>query len=440
MRRSLRTALRARLHLRATAAFAVLALALTACGGDSGGGSAPGVTKDSIVIGSHQPLTGPAAPGYSNVSQGAKAYFDYVNDHGGVNGRKIDFRYRDDAYNPTETVKITKELVLQDKIFAMLGGLGTPTHTKVVDFLNAQRVPDLFVSSGCRCWDEPKKHPQTFGWQPDYVVEGKILGQYIKEHFAGKKVAYFYQGDDFGKDGVAGLDQFIAADQVVSRQSYQPGGTDISPQVAAIAGSKADVVVLFTIPSYTALFKLTSVKLRYNPQLVVTNVGSDPTTLGGLLDAYVKKAGGTADVAALMDGIITDTYMPPTTDTSNSWIKLFRSIHDKYIPKTPFEGNVEFGMSMAYTFVQALKGAGKDPTRESLVKAVEKGGFTGPGLVPFRYSADSHAGYTGVQIGTLKGSEIGLEGTPLVTDSGTGPITEYTTAQPEAPADGIPAS
>ncbi|MYX38375.1 MULTISPECIES: ABC transporter substrate-binding protein [unclassified Streptomyces] len=437
MRRSHRQGLR----LRGGAALAVLALVLTACSGGSGGGSAaPGVTEDSIVIGSHQPLTGPAAPGYSNVSAGAKAYFDHVNAGGGVNGRKIDFRYKDDAYNPTQTVKVTKELVLEDKIFAMMGGLGTPTHTKVVDYLNSRRVPDLFVSSGCRCWDQPDKHPQTFGWQPDYLVEGKILGQYIKENFAGKKVAYFYQGDDFGKDGVEGLDQYVPKESVVSRQSYQPGGTDIAPQVTAIAQSKADVVVLFTIPTYTALFKLTSLKLRYNPQMVVTNVGSDPTTLAGLLQSFAKQAGGTADPAALMDGIITDTYMPPTNDASNSWIKLFRGIHDKYIPKLPFDGNVEFGMSMAYTFVQALQGAGKNPTRESLVKAVEKGGFTGPGLVPFRFSGDSHAGYTGVQIGILKGStEVALQGTPLVTDSERGAITPYTTAQPQAPADGIPA-
>ena len=425
--------------LRGTAAAATLALALTACG-SADGGSTPGVTKDSIVIGSHQPLTGPAAPGYSNISVGAKAYFDYVNAHGGVNGRKIDFRYQDDGYNPTQTVKVTKELVLQDHIFAMMGGLGTPTHTKVVDFLNSQRVPDLFVSSGCRCWDEPAKHKQTFGWQPDYLVEGKILGQYIKNHFPGKKIAYFYQNDDFGQDGVAGLDQYIPAGQVVSRQSYQPGNTDVGPQVSAIAAAKADVTVLFTIPAYTALFKLTSLKLNYHPQMAVTNVGSDPVTLTGLLEAFAKKAGGSADGASLVNGMITDSYLPPSDDTSNSWITLFRKIHDQYIPKTPFEGNVEYGMAEAYTFVEALKRAGQNPTRAALVAAVEKGGFSGPGLVPFRYGKDSHAGYTGVQIGVFKGASVTLQGTPLVTDDGKGAITPYTGTPAQAPADGIPAS
>ena len=130
--------------------------------------------------------------------------------------------------------------MLQDKVFAISAGLGTPTHTKVVDFLNSSRVPDLFVSSGCRCWDQPDEHPYTFGWQPDYVVEGKILGDYIKKNFAGKKVAYFYQDDDFGKDGVAASTSTSKAD-VVARQTYQPGNTDIGPQMAKIKGSGAEV-------------------------------------------------------------------------------------------------------------------------------------------------------------------------------------------------------
>jgi ABC-type branched-subunit amino acid transport system substrate-binding protein len=149
-----------------------------------------------------------------------------------VHGRKLKMIIRDDGYNPVNTVKVTKQLVLQDKVFAILGGLGTPTHTKVVDYLNAAKVPDIFVSSGCRCWDDVEKHPYTFGWQPDYLVEGKILGQYIAENFKGKKVAYFVQNDDFGADGAAGLDMYVPKEQVVTRQTYEPGNTDIGPQMA----------------------------------------------------------------------------------------------------------------------------------------------------------------------------------------------------------------
>jgi ABC-type branched-subunit amino acid transport system substrate-binding protein len=419
---------------------AVAALMASACSsGGSKGSNAPGVTSTTVTIGSTQPLTGPAAPGYSEIAPAAQAYFNYVNDNGGVNGRKITLKYLDDAYNPTQTLTLTKQLVLQDKVFAVVGALGTPTHTKVVDYLNQQRVPDLFVASGCSCWDQPKQHPYTFGWQPDYVVEGKILGDYITKNYAGKKVAYFYQDDDFGRDGMKGLDTYLDKSLVVSRQPYQPGNTDVAAQVAAIARAKPDVVVLETIPAYTALFKLTALKLGFNPTMVVSNVGSDPITVSGLLENFAKQAGASVKGDQLIEGIVTDSYLPPIGDTSNSWVTLFKKVHDKYVPKLPFDGNVGYGMAYAYTFVQALQAAGKDPTRQKLVDALEKGGLAGPGLVPYRYSSSSHAGFTGVQVGTIKSGVITVSGTPMTTDDGTGPIAPYTTQPPAAPANGVPA-
>jgi Periplasmic binding protein len=162
-------------------------------------------------------------------------------------------------------------------------------------------------------------------------------------------------------------------------------------------------------------------------------VGSDPITLGGLLKSFSKGKAG----AALTEGIVTDAYLPSVGDTSNPWIKLFKSIHDKYDAKAPFDGNVLYGMGAAYTFAQALKAAGSKPTRENIVKAIEDGNFTGPGLVPFRYSDKSHAGFTGAQIGTIKGGKIVLSGTPLTTDDGSGPITPYTKPQPQPGANGV---
>src|SRR4051794_31143158 len=402
------------------AAACATAAALTAagCGGGSSSSSSPGVTKTSVTIGSHQPLTGPAAPGYSEIAPAAKAFFTYLNQQGGVNGRKINLIYKDDAYNPTKTVDVTKQLVLQNKVFAMWGGLGTPTHTKVVDFLNSSRVPDLFVSSGCPCWDDGAKHQYAFGWQPNYTIEGKILGQYIKQHFAGKKVGVFYQDDDFGQGGLAGIKQQVGS-QIVAAKPYQPTVTNVAPQITAIQKAGADVLVDFSIPAFTALERLTSFKLGYKPQLVVSNVGIDPTTVGGLLKSFSK---GKADTA-LIEGAITDAYLPSTADTSNSWIQLFRKIHDQYDAKAPFDGNVEYGMASAYTFAQALKNAGKNPTRQDLVDDVEKGGFTGPGLVPFRYSKSEHGGYGGGQIATIKNGQIVTQGQPMVTDPGNGAIT-----------------
>jgi branched-chain amino acid transport system substrate-binding protein len=419
-----------------------LALAVGACGSSGGssssGGkntaSAPGVTATTVTVGGHFPLTGPAAPGYSEIPRAIDAYFKYVNAHGGINGRKLKMIIRDDGYNPTNTVKVTKQLVLQDKVFGILGGLGTPTHTKVVDYLNASRVPDLFVSSGCLCWNEPQKHPYTFGWQPDYYVEGKILGQYIAQHFKGKKVAYFLQNDDFGADGARGLDKYVPKSQVVTRQTYEPGNVDIGPQMSKIQQSGAQVVAMFTIPAYTALVELAGLKLNYHPQLVVSNVGTDPTTLIGLLKAFSK---GKAP-SSLIDGIVTDGYLPPVGDTSNSWVKLFTQIQQRYLPKLPLDNNVGYGMALAYTFAEALQKAGTNPTRQSIVDAVQTGKLSGPGLVPFRFSKDNHSGYTGTQIGVIKGGKIVVQGKPLVTDDASGAISAYGGSQPEAPANGVP--
>ncbi|GAA3842881.1 ABC transporter substrate-binding protein [Amycolatopsis tucumanensis] len=425
----------------AVAIAATLALTLTACGGGgSGSGSTPGVTDTEVLIGSTLPLTGNAAPGYSEQGPAAKAMFDYINAGGGIHGRKINLKYVDDAYNPANTVTLTKQLVLEDKVFAMVGALGTPTHTKVVDFLNSSRVPDLFVASGCTCWDQPDKNPYTYGWQPDYTVEGKILGDYVAKNFAGKKVAYFYQDDDFGADGMKGLDKFIDQSLVVSRQPYQPGNTDVAAQVSAIARSGAEVVVLETIPAYTALFKLTALKLGYNPQLVASSVGADPVTVAGLLENFAKQSGASVKGSDLVEGLVSSAYLPASGNAQNSWIQLFKKVHDTYIPNLPFDGNVIYAMSYAYTFAQVLQAAGKDLTRQGLIDALNKGGFTGPGLVPFRYGPDSHAGYTGGQISTIRGGQQVLSGTPLTTDDGDGPVVPYTQPQPAAPANGVPAA
>jgi ABC-type branched-subunit amino acid transport system substrate-binding protein len=430
------------------ASAAVVVLATAACGGgssaSSGSGSSgdtTGVTTTTVKIGSHYPLTGPAAPGYSKIGPAAKAFFDYVNDNGGVNGRKIDFIYKDDAYNPAQTVQVVRQLVLQDKVFAVVGGLGTPTHTKVVDFLNQSKVPDLFVASGCLCWDQPKEHPYTYGWQSDYFREGKVLGKYVADNFAGKKIAYFYQDDDFGQDGVRGLDAFVPKGQVVSRQKYQPGNTDIGPQVAAIAQSKADVVVSFTIPAYTALLKLATLKLGINPQLVVTNVGSDPVTLSGLLEAYAKQGGATVKGSQLLEGMVTDGYLPTYLGpqaSSNSWVQLFKKVQEKYLPSTVFDGNTEYGMAQAYTFVQVLQRAGKNPTRESLLAATNANGLTGPELAPLGYSSSSHTGVLGVQVVKIVQGVPVSQGPAYTTDNVAGPLTPVTATPAVAPANGIP--
>ncbi len=426
--------------LAAVSTTAIFALVVAGCGSSSSSSSTPGVTANSITFGTHQPLTGPAAPGYSEIAPASQAFFNYVNAHGGVFGRKIHLIIKDDAYNPANTVTVVHQLVLQSKVFGIFEGLGTPTHTKVVGFLNASKVPDLFVASGCPCWDKGTAQPETFGWQPNYTIEGKILGQYIKQHFAGQKVGVLYQDDDFGQGGLAGIEDEVPATEIVAKEPYQSGVTTLAPQITALKSAKATVLVDFTVPIYTAIGQLTSFTLGYKPQLVISSVGIDPITVGALLKTISKgKASGTA----LIDGAITDGYLPSNTDTANPWIQLFMKIHAQYDASAPFDGNVEYGMANAYTLVQALEAAGKNLTRQDLVNAVNNDGskWMGPGLVPFRYSTSEHGGYAGAEVGQVRNGKIVLFGGPLTTEPTAGtPITPYTGTQPAPPASGIPSN
>jgi ABC-type branched-subunit amino acid transport system substrate-binding protein len=425
-----------RLRWQAAAILTATALAVAACSSSSSSSSssgssssanaaltasAPGITPTTITIGSHQPLTGPAAPGYSEIAPASNAYFQYVNANGGVDGRKIVYKYLDDGYDPTKTASVVRQLVLQDSVYAIFNGLGTPTHLAAVSFLNAQKVPDVFVATGCDCWNAPSTYPQTFGWQLDYISEGKILGQYVAQHFKGKKVGFFYQNDEFGQDGVKGLLDEIPASMVVSKQSYVPTNVNVAPAVAALRAAGAQVVVSFSIPAFTALLKLNSLKLGFSPTLVVSDVGSDPITLSGLLEAFAKQAGATVNGNQLTTGIITDAYLPALS-TSDSWYVLFKKIHDQYEPKAPLDGNFFYGMSVAYTFVQ--------------------GGLPqGPMVAPFAYSSTNHLGVTGAYIGIIQNGVIVQQGSVLTTDTtATGPITTYTGSEEQAPASGIPSA
>ncbi len=343
------------------------------------------------------------------------------------------------AYDPTTTASDVRQLVLQDNVYALFEGLGTPTHLAAISFLNAEKVPDVFVASGCECWNQPTTYPETFGWQVDYVREGKILGQYVAQQFKGKRVAFFYQDDEFGMDGVKGLDDEVPASMVVSKQSYVDTNVNIAPQVAALRASGAQVVVSFSIPAFTALLKLNSLKLGYSPTLVVSNVGSDPITLSGLLESFAKQGGATVNGNALTNGIITDGYLPTLGDMSNSWIALFSKIHQQYDPKAPFDGNVLYGEAVAYTFVQAMLKAGRNPTRADLTSAIEGGLPQGPAVAPYAYSASDHSGITGAYMGVIENGVLVQEGSVLTTDtSASGPITTYAGTEQQAPASGIP--
>jgi ABC-type branched-subunit amino acid transport system substrate-binding protein len=430
--------------------LAGLALLAAACGTSSSSGSTstttgggtnsttptttPGVTKSQIVLGATAPLTGPAAPGYSEIAKATNAVFQYINAKGGVNGRQIKYIVKDDAYNPTQTITDTRQLVAQDQIFASVGALGTPTQQDVESYLKAQGVPQLFVESGCACWNDPS-NPNVFGLQPNYIVEGKILGQYVSQHFAGQKVGYLSQNDEFGQDGLKGLDQQIPSTAVVNRQTYegtlQGLASGLGNQISALQQAGAKVVVLYTIPAATALALLAAAEINYHPQWVVSNVGADVPTLTGLLSSFSGKKAG----ASLLNGMISNVYFAPQTDASNPWVKLSKKILSTYAPSMPWDGNTEFGTALGFIVVQLLQDAGANLTRQSLVTALETkaASIASPGITPLTYSTTNHSGYEGVEIVKIENSTVEkLTGPYLSTNSG--PITAYTGGQQPIPA------
>jgi branched-chain amino acid transport system substrate-binding protein len=399
--------------------------------------STRGVTKHQIILGTTTPLSGPAAPGYDEIAPAANAVFRYVNAHGGIYGRKIKYIIENDEYDPPLTVSLTNKLVESDHIFADVGPLGTPTQLAVQGFLNKHKVPQVFIESGCACWSQPKKYPYSFGWQPNYIVEGKILGSYIKAHYGSKKVGYLYQDDEFGKDGVRGLDKEISKSHIVSQQTYQGTAQGLAAglgnQIGALKAAHAKVVVLYTIPAATALALLAAAELNYHPQWVVSSVGADPPTLTGLLGAFSKGAAG----GALLNGMVTNAYLPPETDGSNPWNKLAKKIIAKYDSSKAWDGNSEYGIALGISTVEALEAAGKNLTVKGFVTALEKQGknLSNPGLVPLTYSTKSHYGFSGSEVVKIlnSGKKISVLSPKYVTTK-SGPIRVYKGKSNQVPA------
>jgi ABC-type branched-subunit amino acid transport system substrate-binding protein len=421
--------------------LAGVALLVAACGGTQppvpATASAPGITPTTVLIGSDQALTGAAAPGFDEIAPASSAFFSYVNARGGVNGRRITYTVRDDAYDPTRAAAAEQQLVSQDGVFAIFNAFGNPTHATAVDGLNSQGVPDLFVDSGCGCWNEPRQRPDTFGFETDYTVEGRLLGSYVARTYAGQPTAYLWENDPIAccQVGVQALDSQIPSSQVVTRQSYtlaDLAATRLVPQVQAAMASGARVLVLYTLPQATALVLLAAARLDYHPQILVASIqSSDPSTVGLYLQRF---SGGRAGVA-LENGVSTLDYLPSSSDGGNSWIRLFRQVHDTYEPQQPFDNMTVYGMAAAYTFTRALHAAGRNPTRRSIVAAVDSGAVNagGPGLAPFDFSRSNHGGYSGEQVGVVGDGGIVLSG-PVYATHDTGSIVSRRASSASPPA------
>lgn len=430
--------------MRAVAGLAAAALLLAGCASRPGSepgttaGSTTGVTDDTILVGSHYALTGVAAPGYSTIPDGFRAYFDFVNAQGGVHGRNIEFVVKDDAYVPSNSTTVVSELVQQDEVFAIIGGMGTSTHQAVVDMLNEDGVPDIFPASGALEWGEhPDEFPSSFGWMPDYIVEGKVIGTWIAEEHPDKKIGVLVQDDDSGKLGLEGISQFVG-EQIVDTQKFSPSNTDIGPQMAALHASGADMIITLATPSFVALSKLQAMKLNWDPVWLTSGVGGDAEMVSSLLEKFSE---GSVTGANLTDGTVTFNYVPRNLATEDPWSDLWQRVWTEAGNEGKPTAFHTFGMSMAYSFVQAALAAGPDLTREGLVEAIQTEGsaWAGPMFAPMRWSKETHLGAAGgLMVEIRDGKNVPISDV-YVTDLGDAPVeVDNTHLEDAPPASGVP--
>ena len=357
----------------------------------------PGVTSKEVVIGMTTPLTGPASPGYKDVAPAAQAYFDYVNANGGINGRKVKFVVKDDQYNPAKTKSATSELILRDRIFAMFGALGTPTHSSVIADLNRRGIPDVFVNTGSSNFDNPRRYPMTFPYFPSYVVEAKVMASYIQGDSAlkGKKRCLFYQDGEFGENAMKGFNAAgMSFDTTVSYFS----GQQVAPFTAQVTNMKAagcELVVFFGVTSATAQLLGTAAKAAFRPTWMITSVGSDPSVLAGSLGAATN---------TLLNGIYSPNFMTPIQDTGNAYVSQMKVIAAKN--NLPWNFYTYYGINTAYVLSQAIKAAGPNLTRKGLVNALQTKAstFRSGAVVPMVISSKSHQGLTGYYMGQYNSS------------------------------------
>ncbi len=345
-----------------------LALAAVAVPSAIAGGSAtPGVTPTTVTIGGSVPITGPAAA-FGSVARGADAYFKYVNAHGGVNGRKIDYKYVDDAYEPSQTVLATRQLVQQDNVFAIFNTVGTDNNLAVRAFLNQAKVPQLFVGTGVsKIGREHAKYPWTIGYLPSFVAEGKLYGRHILKTKPKAKIAVLYENSDYGTDLTAGLRKGLGAKaaRIVATQAYDPTDATIDSQMARLKASGADTFMMFATPKFAILAFIAVNKLGWRPQIFVSSVSISPN----IMDiARASTQGRTTE------GALSIAFVKDPTDRAryghDPVMKLYSSILKSYLPSGKYEDVYNYyGMAVAYTMVDALKKAGRNLTRESLLRA-----------------------------------------------------------------------
>jgi len=354
--------------LTALGALALALVALTSAASATPSAT-PGVSKGSILIGGTFPLTGPASA-YGVIPQAEKAYFDWFNatTKGGIFGRKVNFKFYDDGYNPAQTVQLTRQLVEQDGVFAVFNSLGTEPNLAIRDYLNQRKVPQVLVATGASYWGTQwKKYPWTIGYQPDYVGEAQIYAKFILAKVPQARIGVLMQNDDYGKDYLNGFKQGLGklVGRIVDIESYDVTQADVAQQIAKLKASGANVLMDFATPKFSVQAFVIAAKLGWHPTFFVNNVSATTP----LMQAATQVAGAEAT-----DGAISANYLKDPADpalANDPGVKLFKSIMAKYYPKGNANDSFNmYGMATAWTMIKALQAAGKNPTRASLMRAL----------------------------------------------------------------------
>ena len=362
------------------ALLAAFVMGLAACGRDDDdgageGGSDPGITKDSIKLGGSYPFSGPASA-YRSIEQGAQAYFASVNAEGGVDGRKIDFVALDDAYEPPKAVQNARRLIQEEKVFALFNTLGTANNAAIWDYVNKQKVPQVYVATGASLWGaDVDAHPYTTGWQPDYVTESQVYADYLDKEKPQAKVAVLYQNDAFGEDLLNGFKKAIEGTdiEVVAEESYEVTDPTVSSQMSKLASSDADTFLNISTPKFGAQAIVAADKLGWKVLHIINNVAASKLLV--LQPAGLDKSQGLISTAYFKD--------PASPEWANDdAMTEFKDGLKRFEPRAnPEDPNCVFGWSAAATMVEALKGM-KEPTRDALMDSVRNMDTEIPTLLP----------------------------------------------------------
>jgi branched-chain amino acid transport system substrate-binding protein len=320
-----------------------------------------GATDTEIKIGNIMPYSGPASA-YGVIGKTEQAYFNKINAEGGINGRKINFISYDDGYSPPKAVEQARKLVESDEVLVVFNSLGTPSNSAIQKYLNAKKVPQLFVATGATKWNDPKDFPWTMGWQPSYQSEARIYAKYLMKEKPDGKIAVLYQNDDFGKDYLKGLkDGFGAkASMIIAEESYETSEPSIDSHIVKLKATGADVFISITTPKFAAQAIKKLAEIDWHPMHIVSNVSA---SVGGVLQpAGFENAQGMLSAAYAKDGA------DPQWNDDPGMKKFYEFLAKYYPDANKLDGSVVYGYGVAQTLVQVLKQCGDDLTRENVMK------------------------------------------------------------------------